>query len=176
VNKTTEYAEYLNEKIGVTKGYYKCYECFEEIIDILGNVKDGVMKYAKNYKNKIVNETVYLIEKIEDSAVVHFFEDINVKLIKFKEKVDDLLDLNEMNWDDSLKPRRLRRWPLFVFLVSAIICLSSSAIFHWFSAHSKTYFEFLNRLDYAGISILIAGSCFPPYYYFFYCEPCNIFN
>ena len=30
------------------------------------------------------------------------------------------------------------------------------------------YFNILNRFDYGGISLLISGSCYPPYYYFFY--------
>ena len=31
----------------------------------------------------------------------------------------------------------------------------------------------LSRLDYAGITFLIPGSCYPPYYYFYYCEKCK---
>jgi len=31
--------------------------------------------------------------------------------------------------------------------------------------------QYLLRLDYAGISILIFGSVFPPFYYGFYCDP-----
>ena len=58
----------------------------------------------------------------------------------------------------------------FHLLISAIICLGCSAIFHWFSAHSEKTNDILARLDYAGISILVAGSCYPPYYFFFYCE------
>ena len=30
--------------------------------------------------------------------------------------------------------------------------------------------RYLMRVDYAGISLLILGSTFPPYYYGFYCE------
>ena len=59
---------------------------------------------------------------------------------------------------------------LFIFLVSAILCLSFSATFHLIGGISKTYHTILSRFDYAGISLLITGSCFPPYYYFFYCE------
>ena len=62
------------------------------------------------------------------------------------------------------------RWPLFIFLISAILCLSFSAIYHLIGCVSKTYHEVLSRFDYGGISLLVTGSCFPPYYYFFYCE------
>ena len=87
-------------------------------------------------------------------------------------KGDDLdwIDVYENQHGDFSK---LERWPMFVMLVSAIICLGCSTCFHLLSAHSKKWHDLLNRLDYAGISILIAGSCYPPYYYFFYCKKGN---
>jgi adiponectin receptor len=81
--------------------------------------------------------------------------------------------LDTINSTDLLKQSinfDLEKWPIFVMLSCALLCLSCSATFHWFCAHSKHVHEFLNRLDYAGISILISGSCIPPYFYFFYCE------
>ena len=68
-------------------------------------------------------------------------------------------------------PKKLKRWPLFIFLVSAILCLTFSTIYHLIGCVSKTYHKILSRFDYGGISLLVTGSCFPPYYYFFYCEP-----
>ena len=35
---------------------------------------------------------------------------------------------------------------------------------------NKTTNKILSRFDYGGISLLIAGSCYPPYYYFFNCD------
>ena len=64
----------------------------------------------------------------------------------------------------------LRRWPIFIMLSSAIVCLSFSTLFHWFGALSSKSSQILSRLDYAGITILFAGSCYTPYFYFFYCE------
>lgn len=60
--------------------------------------------------------------------------------------------------------------PLFVHLISAIICMGFSATFHLFTAHSEKVNSFLARIDYCGISILIAGSNTPPMYYSFFCE------
>lgn len=60
--------------------------------------------------------------------------------------------------------------PLFVHLFSAILCMGFSATFHLFTAHSAEVNNFLSRLDYCGISILIAGSNTPPLYYSFFCE------
>jgi adiponectin receptor len=61
------------------------------------------------------------------------------------------------------------RWPIMVFVFSAFFCLGCSATFHLFSAYSSTINRFMSRLDYAGISLLIAGSSYPLNYYFFYC-------
>jgi adiponectin receptor len=62
-------------------------------------------------------------------------------------------------------------WPIFVFMVSAVICLTCSATFHLLFVYSKPVYFFLSRLDYAGITILIAGSFYPMIYYSFYCHP-----
>lgn len=62
------------------------------------------------------------------------------------------------------------RWPIFVFIVATICCLLLSSIYHTFNDFSPKARSLLSRVDYAGVSFLIAGSCFPPFYYIFYCE------
>ncbi|CAH0519887.1 unnamed protein product [Peronospora belbahrii] len=67
-------------------------------------------------------------------------------------------------------PHDVPRWPIFVFMASAVICLTCSAVFHLMFVVSRSAFTFLSRLDYAGITILIAGSFYPMIYYSFYCH------
>jgi len=62
----------------------------------------------------------------------------------------------------------LERWPLFVFVGSAIICLAASVIYHLFGTANEKWNITLGRWDYAGIVCLIVGSTFPPIYYGFY--------
>lgn len=69
------------------------------------------------------------------------------------------------------------RWPVFVMLSSAIICLSCSTLFHLFYPMSGSIIYFnlgayqvFSRLDYAGINVLIVGSSFPAVYYGMYCN------
>jgi adiponectin receptor len=50
-------------------------------------------------------------------------------------------------------------------------CLGMSASFHTLSNHSPSVARFWNQLDYAGISLLIAGSFIPSVYYGFWCHP-----
>ncbi|RLN97422.1 hypothetical protein BBJ28_00013791 [Nothophytophthora sp. Chile5] len=68
-------------------------------------------------------------------------------------------------------PHQVPHWPIFVFMVSAVICLTCSATFHLLFVYSRSAYMFLSRLDYAGITVLIAGSFYPMVYYSFYCHP-----
>ena len=127
------------------------------------------------YKDIIITESKTIIENIEDTAIINFIKDLNDRIAKFKNKHSEILKGDDLDWVDVYENQhgifaKLERWPMFVMLVSAIICLGCSTSFHLLSAHSKKLHDLLNRLDYAGISILIAGSCYPPYYYFFYCK------
>ncbi len=61
-------------------------------------------------------------------------------------------------------------WPISIFMVSAMCCLLFSTIYHLFSSHSEYIAAAFQRLDYAGICLLIAGSNVPVLYYGFECE------
>nr|APR64220.1 hypothetical protein [Populus tomentosa] len=63
------------------------------------------------------------------------------------------------------------RWPWFVFLSGAMMCLVCSSLSHLLACHSKRFNLFFWRLDYAGISVMIVCSFFAPIYYAFYCNP-----
>lgn len=60
--------------------------------------------------------------------------------------------------------------PLFIHMACAIICMGASATFHLLKEHSHKMHKSLAKVDYAGISIMIAGSSTPPFYYSFFCE------
>jgi len=51
--------------------------------------------------------------------------------------------------------------PLIVFLASAMICFMGSALYHTFGCASKGAYYFFLKVDYSGISVLIAGSIVP---------------
>ena len=61
-------------------------------------------------------------------------------------------------------------WPTFIFLASAIVCMSFSALFHLLNPISASAYKKFQKLDYAGISFLIAGSTVPIIYYSFRCS------
>jgi hypothetical protein len=57
------------------------------------------------------------------------------------------------------------------FFCGAAFCLGMSATFHAVSNHSPRVARVWNQLDYAGISVLIAGSFIPSVHYGFWCNP-----
>lgn len=60
--------------------------------------------------------------------------------------------------------------PLIVNYVCAVCCFGFSALYHLFSSHSKRIMTKFIKFDYAGISLMIAGSSTPPIYYAFSCS------
>ena len=78
----------------------------------------------------------------------------------------DFIDLT-----NSPNDGHISRWPVVAMMISAIICLICSAIFHLFYPMSGDYKMVFARFDYAGINILISGSAIPPLYYGLYCHP-----
>lgn len=62
------------------------------------------------------------------------------------------------------------RWPLIMFLATAICCFSFSTVFHIYQAHSFKAWSTLLKLDYGGICLLIMGSYYPVSNYVFACQ------
>ena len=85
----------------------------------------------------------------------------------------DVLELTRRRqWEEDVQLHLyLPRWPLTAFMVSALACLLFSALFHCFQAVSRPVSVLFQNMDYAGITLLIAGSNIPVIYYGFYCAP-----
>ena len=66
--------------------------------------------------------------------------------------------------------KEIPKWPLIIHITSIITCLGFSTIYHLCYVHSKKASSCLSRLDYGGISFLIAGTNVPAILYPFYCE------
>ena len=150
-NFTSNFFQGVSNKLDFSY-YYRDY--IENINIVLSNIK---------------NSTTNFTDSISD-----IIDDVSYKLSDLQEKLLELMEMERLPLDSNIyssSNRNLKRWPIFVMLTSAIICLSFSALFHLMGTLSKETFNIFSRLDYAGISLLIAGSCYPPYFYFFHCEP-----
>jgi channel protein (hemolysin III family) len=108
----------------------------------------------------------------------NFFHSFSIKFNNLGEKLLDLMEFENIylgrkidnNLDEKRRIKNLKRWPLFVFIISAILCLSFSSIFHLIGNISIPFHRVLSRFDYGGVCLLITGSVYPPIYYFFYYE------
>ena len=63
------------------------------------------------------------------------------------------------------------RWPMYVFLVGACVCLSFSSVCHTLACVGARVSSIMWRIDYVGIAVLIVASFYPVVYYSFYCVP-----
>ena len=130
---------------------------FKELNFIYNELKSKsteVITSLKNYFMQFTTNISSLIDKLIDLIK------LDHKYINYEENIQTMIDNKEEKY--------LPRWPIFIMIISAILCLSFSAIFHAFGIISQKYYTILSRFDYGGISLLITGSCFPPYYFFFY--------
>ena len=133
----------------------------------------------------IMSQYIYsiqtLVEKIYDRF--HYIYDNHVKTnINLgwdicKNKLLDLLRGNNNDEQNQLlinEENQPYQWPLYIMLVSAINCLGFTSLFHLFGSRSKNTYKVLSFFSYTSVIFLIAASCYPPYYYFFYCESCKL--
>ena len=116
--------------------------------------------YLKSMCDLIINKANTWIENVQEQINKH-------KDATFS----DWLVLGPVIEDPLKVKYYVSKIPLFLHIAGAISCLGCSTIFHLFKDHSQKTSEFLVRLDYAGISLMIAGSNMPPLYYSFYCKP-----
>jgi len=103
------------------------------------------------------------------------FCEVQKKLVNMHEKYQEknghitLESLEEILVSMGNEVRKhIPQWPILVFLFSAMCCFFGSTLFHTFSCHSRSAFSFFVRVDYSGISCLIAGSLVPFVFYIFY--------
>ncbi|KAL3840751.1 hypothetical protein ACJIZ3_025342 [Penstemon smallii] len=86
-------------------------------------------------------------------------------------KLIDLKQESNLKTDITSPDFATTNWPFYVFLCGSMFCLFSSSTCHLFSCHSHHLNLQLLQMDYAGITVMIITSFFPPIYYIFQCTP-----
>ncbi|KAH9257830.1 hypothetical protein BASA81_003849 [Batrachochytrium salamandrivorans] len=74
-------------------------------------------------------------------------------------------ETSELSFDSQVA---VPMWPMLVFCFGGTMCLFCSAIYHLFVGYHCNTYNMLCRVDLAGISFMIWGSCVPLIYYVFY--------
>jgi adiponectin receptor len=132
----------------------------------------SLQSLLKSVNPRVLQTTRQALEQIEQ-VVTDIQADFQSQLNTLQSalpKVDDGHSAPIASGIDLQVPT-IPAWPMLVFLGSAVFLLLSSAMFHLLHVVSEKLFEQLARLDYAAISVLIAGSAFPTLYYAFWCMP-----
>ena len=167
----------------------KAKEIKGESNEVINNIYKLTKEIESNFKflekeniyTKFFNKINYLNEEIKNNTFPST-PSFSSEISSLKESIIDLIKLdtslsqeNEIYLDknynlnlNNRKKKKLARWPLYIIILGAILCLSFSATYHLFGLMNAKYANILSRFDYGGISLLISGSCYPPYYYFFY--------
>ena len=68
-------------------------------------------------------------------------------------------------------PIALEKWPMQIFLFSAIFCFLSSSIMHLFWVRSVHVCNLTHNIDLSGISLMIFGAGMAIVHYTFKCHP-----
>ena len=160
-NSAKNFLNFLNnlnsEEISIINLISKKFKLFIKNIPSKKSLKNYVYSFFNDYENSFSN-------KINNNNI----EIINNLKLNYNICKNNILEyLNTYKTEN----KHLPRWPLFIMLSAGIICLGFSFTFHLFGVYSEKIYKILSKLDYGGILFLIAGSCYPPYYFFYYCEP-----
>lgn len=169
IQEKSDSAELLDALDNLKK---KTGEFFKEVSKKI-NIYDKLNEYASDMKT-ILSDTEKLISDLQNKEI---FDKVKEGWETVQERMFEVVDLygsgigeHQKRVYDGIGEDHLSVWPLFIMILGSIFCLGCSSTYHLFMPLSKKVNAILSRLDYAGVTILIAGSCFPPYYYFFYCE------
>ena len=165
--KDNEMYKAINSLKRITTQFFQDIDDKYDITDKVKNYVDNVRSIIQKAKDKL---TLGESGQKFISSLTNKWSEVQKQIVSILQGAGLSFDSGKQISEDGSKIEQLRRWPLFIMLSSAIVCLGCSCIFHWFMALSPKASNVLSRLDYAGITILIAGSCYPPYFYFFYCE------
>lgn len=137
------------------------------------SVLETVSVQAKSLSEQLETEILSLVQTAPETNMQ---EAILQRLEVFRSVILEKIETEDLAWlglrqiDLADQNQYLARWPIYIFVISAMICLGCSTVYHLFSAHSHKAHKLTSTLDYAGISILIAGSFYPAIYYIYYCH------
>lgn len=139
-------------------------ESCKEYVNILKTIKTNRQTEFGGIFDKDIKRSYVVVHGITNlhSTVEHVQK--NLAVLKNSPKLQNLISVEKIM---TFVPH----WPLVVHLLSGFFCLGSSAYFHLFWISNETLNNFLGRLDYGGICVLIMGSSYPPIFYVFSCGP-----
>ncbi|KAH9625144.1 hypothetical protein KSS87_022405 [Heliosperma pusillum] len=161
-------------KAGLHDAHSKLMNCLPSLANMPGftKLRDDFKASLSSINSFSSISGCHILEQLSNCLPKHLFH-LNQTGDNLATSVkDDLL-----NAIAPLTYNPITRWPFYAFLGGAMFCLLASSTCHLLSCHSQRLSYIMLRLDYAGISALIATSFYPPVYYSFMCNPffCNLY-
>ena len=129
----------------------------EEILEIEKLKKElkSVILFTSKYLTFLFNN----INKIQNSDSIYKNKNLTMYIRNAAENlIEKFRNLKLL--DTKIKKifrkngNRLKTYPIAIFLITAIFCLGSSAVFHLFNPISLPIFTILHKIDLAGVSVL----------------------
>ena len=164
-------------------------ESTNEFYNSIKNIHKSFINYLqKTIYEETINNIFSLYNEAKKYApipsILGYFNSFLDSLFTLESQVIDLINLDSSKTEElksylnpEIKTRiekqpkkELDQWPLMIIILSAFLCLFFSTTYHTLKIISSIIHNVSHRFDHGGISLLISGSCFPPYYYFFYYE------
>ena len=157
--------EYARDHIGQKGQSTEIVSMTEKIIDEIAELKTSLFKEDGQFASQ--SKRLDVISEGLENLKTFVEDDQSLTDFAALHPAFDLSDLVSPTQILTFVPR----WPMVVNIISAVLCLGLSAVFHQFSFYSKHVCDKLATFDYGGICILIMGSCYPPIFYPFACQP-----
>lgn len=147
---------------------------FNHTLDLMEHAVRGKVAELKQFlgecrekmERKIHEMDIYLKE-IEKS--IHEFSN-HTNATTVAQHLSERLSEMQENFNEKVakyfSPKS--KFPIMVFLFSAMVCFGGSTLYHTFGCQSHWHCSFFLKVDYSGISTLIAGSLVPFVWYTFH--------
>jgi len=104
---------------------------------------------------KEIEKSINELSNNSNATVAHLSERLSEMQENFNEKIAKYFS-----------PKS--KFPIVVFLLSGMVCFMGSTLYHTFGCQSHWHSSFFLKIDYSGISTLIAGSLVPFVWYTFH--------
>lgn len=132
----------------------------EELKKFLADCRD----HFESKMHSIHDSFEVYLKEIEDS--VHEFSTTHKSVAHFSERLSKIQQFFDENLAKFFNPKS--KLPIMVFLLSGMACFMGSTLYHTFGCQSAGHCNFFLKVDYSGISTLIAGSLVPFVWYVFH--------
>ena len=167
------------------ESYTAALEQFQAARDSMVEKRDAFFTVAKAQSDAMKQRLADLKESFDDS--LSEMAQSGNRLLKLRSELGDpserFFELSErfgQSIDDAkvaaheyvlntheyvLDKNSVALWPMSIFIITAIYCMSCSSLYHLFSSMDEKTVDHYKKLDLAGISLLICGSPYPYIYY-----------